>query len=598
MKLPPVFLFAFAQHADDPQLEQLRAEERKIREILQAAHDARKIECIFLGAVTQDELYWQINRFHNRLAVFHFGGHSDHQLLALQDEPTRSANLSVVLGMQQQLQLLFLNGCANAPQVQAFWDEGVPAVIATRTTIADDHAVTFSPAFYQALVEGKTIQQSFESASARIADKIGNGDRPAIYRSLSLRGDSTPPFPWGLYVKKEDESAMEWQLPEPFQIPDNMDFYSEVPLSRKDANKLLVKHLFAGMATANRRCANDWEDYNDPNGEVTFNDLQDTIYKRFPSILGVHIRDLFSEDGQEKGRVRLQYMNNVYCVFAQLVTSLALAGFWKAIMEKENLKQAVYIEPAYREDLQSLLDLKPENHGTFDFLRLLTAIHYIGKKNDLNGFFYEMPAFLDTLLKKETVFSAYRFLETELRARLLAANIASEEVSDLCAESEKQLGILLGAGAFLINYQLTSINDIMVRNQLRKAQASFIHRKYVLRGWDETTWDHAPLHRQGFTCDHSVVITPNLKNEEAPLWVLSPFLVDQNAFKARAKTPKIYFWQGTSGNGKSQYLHAETLEEKWEVNLEYNKSEKAEELEEMVNLLDTFLEDLKKLLSS
>ena len=41
---------------------------------------------------------------------------------------------------------------------------------------------------------------------------------------------------------------------------------------------------------------------------------------------------------------------------------------------------------------------------------------------------------------------------------------------------------LIGAGAFLANYQLASINDIMVHKELHGGKASYVHKKYVLRG--------------------------------------------------------------------------------------------------------------------
>ena len=157
----PLFLFAFAQHADDPKLEQLQVEKSKIQKALQGAKGAGRIDYEFLDTTTVDELYWQLNHFHGQLAVFHFGGHSNHRLLALQDKPTRSSNLSTVLGMQDQLKLVFLNGCANAAQVQELWDKGVKAVIATQESVGDEAAMYFSVAFYQAAEREEKLEAGF-----------------------------------------------------------------------------------------------------------------------------------------------------------------------------------------------------------------------------------------------------------------------------------------------------------------------------------------------------------------------------------------------------------------------------------------------------
>lgn len=589
----PLFLFAFAQSAADAQLEQLRAEEQGIRKALQQARDARRIDYEFLGNTTLDELYAQLNRFHNRLAIFHFSGHSNNQLLALQDKPTRAGNLSTVLGMQNQLMLVFLNGCANAQQVQELWDKGCKVIIATQAKVEDTAAMQFSLAFYQALKEGKTLREAFDTAKSQLSDQAGGKQSLALYRT-PVAGDQVEKqgFPWGLYVREADEALLDWTLPDPFVEPPDQDFHSEVEVT--EVNKVLVEGLFAEMAKVHRRCALDWEDYQSGK-EVTFSDLTMTIFNRLPSVLSKHIRTLFAPAEKEKGRRRLLYMNNVYLVFTQLVTAIALADFWRAITLHPQKK--VSIRSAYQKDLRALLEMKAAQNPSLDYLQLLIALYYIKQDNGLSPTLPELAPFAERLGQDKACFSAYRALEN-LRSRLQANNIPSDEVAALCQASESHLSTLLGAGAFLVNYQLASINDILVHNGLRSKGVSYVHWRYSLIGSDDHSRDHVQLSKQAFTCNHSILLTANLEDDQAPTLVLTPFLIDRNAFNKKANVPRIYFWQGIWPDGSPYYLQAETLVDHWKQPMQAADKDRTMEFEASLQLFQIFRNDLQTYLFS
>jgi hypothetical protein len=107
----PIFLFAFAN--DSGSTLRLPEEERSARAELAAAHDQQRIEFHTLGHATLDDIYRAFNRFHNRIAVFHYGGHSDGQFLHLEDTRARAAALSTLMGMQRQLQLVWQPGAGE-----------------------------------------------------------------------------------------------------------------------------------------------------------------------------------------------------------------------------------------------------------------------------------------------------------------------------------------------------------------------------------------------------------------------------------------------------------------------------------------------------
>lgn len=85
MKRTPVFLFAFANQ-QDAYLEALKGEERAIRECLSGRHDQNVLECLSLGSTSLEDIYRNFHRFHNRIAVFHYGGHSNSEALHLEGQ--------------------------------------------------------------------------------------------------------------------------------------------------------------------------------------------------------------------------------------------------------------------------------------------------------------------------------------------------------------------------------------------------------------------------------------------------------------------------------------------------------------------------------
>lgn len=216
----PVFLFIFA---NDPQQSlDLPNEERTIWNALKHLHDQEIIEYRALHNVTVKDLYQEINDFSGRIALFHFGGHSDGDFLNLSRGETEAQNLAVVLGSEKNLKLVFLNGCANLEQVDELFTQKVPAVIATTSAIEDKTAVGFAGQFYSAIANYKTINAAYTSASAFIRDndKVELATEAQNWRSVVEKtrglaprsGSANPALPWGLN-HNNNSKALEWKLP-------------------------------------------------------------------------------------------------------------------------------------------------------------------------------------------------------------------------------------------------------------------------------------------------------------------------------------------------------------------------------------------------
>jgi len=244
MRKRPIYLFAFAN--DNRQSLQLKEEEKIIRALFDPLHDQNRIEVHYLSSATVDEVYQAFNRFHNRIALFHYSGHSGTDFLELEDKKARSAFLSILMGQQSTLKLVLLNGCSNKKQVVELRQQGVKSIIATSAPIADEKALQFSEYFYQAFVKGVSIDDSFSAAKAKL-----NNDYPTINLQkrdivFSLNLDESEAFPWGLYA--EENADLAYAMPDATPSIENPNFLLPVTLTYPDVNKELVELTFEGMS--------------------------------------------------------------------------------------------------------------------------------------------------------------------------------------------------------------------------------------------------------------------------------------------------------------------------------------------------------------
>lgn len=216
-RLPVVFL-AFA-NATEAHLALLKAESRELYRVLQPLEDANQVALQREESCQFNELYDELVANLDRLVVFHYAGHANGELLQFEDGSGGREGLARLLGQQEQLKLVFLNGCASRGHVQSLLGAGVPAVIATSVPIGDEKAQRFSAAFYAALAGGASIAKSFESARGFVEGQQ-KGAGVAFTRDLG-RADDTPEtlaapvLEWGLYTREEAAGDLEgWRLPD------------------------------------------------------------------------------------------------------------------------------------------------------------------------------------------------------------------------------------------------------------------------------------------------------------------------------------------------------------------------------------------------
>lgn len=187
----------------------LDQEERSIREALRELDKQQHIEHKSRGQVNLDDVYNEFNTYHNRIYIFHYGGHSDSEFLHLQEHHARSEQLAILIGQQKHLKLVFLNGCANRPQVQFLLDRGVPAVIATSESVHDKYACFFAVQFYEAFAGGKSIKEAFDAAKSYV-QQVQNEIEFVTERGCRPRNPVEETMAWGLYYK--EDAVLNWNI--------------------------------------------------------------------------------------------------------------------------------------------------------------------------------------------------------------------------------------------------------------------------------------------------------------------------------------------------------------------------------------------------
>src|SRR6185436_10381800 len=201
-------------------LRNLPEEQRQVRNAMAAAVEAGLCEVVERANATVDEVLdvFQDPKYRDRVAVFHFGGHAGGAELLLESAEGKATvahagGLARFLGTQRGLELVFLNGCSSAGQVQGLLDAGVPAVIATSQAIDDGVATVFSARFYKALASGTPVPTAYAEAEGAVQTRQGDLARGA-YRSFVPEVVAEDRWPWGLFVAPGAEGRLaHWSLP-------------------------------------------------------------------------------------------------------------------------------------------------------------------------------------------------------------------------------------------------------------------------------------------------------------------------------------------------------------------------------------------------
>ena len=539
MSGPPVVLLAFANDEGN-HLDNLVRERKTISDALSSFEDNSYIRVHVEDDAGIDDLFGLFDRFSDQVAMFHYGGHADGTALDLEkpggeNEVAHAGGLAKMLGLSEQLQLIFLNGCATQGQVKALLDAGVKAVIATAAPINDAMATDFAGQFYSTLAAGQSIGKAFEAARALIATRYGDAKTIEQFRGFTF-GDAgtgaaqqvSTDLTWGIYTQPNGDAVLDWALPTQAanQVIIRGAAFSQdasVPV-----NNDLIQTAFNAVAPHSPQ-VEMLLDLQKKTGQADFRSIRQQLIDSFPSPVGEQLRKLFASSTVDEARLRQLVVT--YETIIKLFAFAMLSQLWNARVDKPDL--AISDDQRASIDSFNTLDANAEAH--FDYVALIIAIDQIFSANSVEPFMSECSQ-LGGALGSGPANDAWRFMD-EMRGEIADGKVDASEVESFCVQAEKHLGVLLDAMAFIVGYKLATIKTISI-NKTRHKPAEFHHRQVLLdrvtAGFEDT--DEV---RASFTDNESVIILKD-PSDVTNYLNLTPFVVDQNALTHNQGT-KLYF---------------------------------------------------------
>lgn len=532
----PVIVLAFSND-QDAYLRMVVRERKNIFKALQQHHDQGYVQVHKEENTSIEDIFDLFNRYSDRIAIFHYGGHANGTHLHLERSAAKAEmadalGLAQLLGQQPALQLVFLNGCATKNQVEQLFSSGVRAVIATSVPINDEVATEFAEQFYHALAAKATIQKAFQTAKAFVTTRYGKSREVNEFRALHWAGKSeagSEEPPWGLYVNSNGEDALAWTLPESAEHKVIIRGAALATKAGGNVNTELIETLFNAVAKQSPEVGVLWEAAKQ-NKRQDLRMVRQQIIDSFPAPIGEQLRKLFA--GNTIDVQRLRQLVLTYETVAELFCFTLLSQLW----DERFTNPALNIGENHLVEFNSIFALSAGSQPTFDYVNVIAVVAQILGENGISPFVEEV-ADIATVLRQDTLDNAYRFME-EMRAELLDGKIAADEIESFCLQSEKHLGNILSALAFLVKYKLTTIKRIDIIKTRHEAPA-YRHNQVMLDRVTAGVMDSEETYPE-FTDSESVILLKNADDVKEYL-SLSPFVIDENAFTGDQNS-KLFFY--------------------------------------------------------
>ncbi len=174
-------------------------EQKRIRAAVESALHRDQIELDVRPAATAADLLDGVTRF--RPHVVHFSGHSDEELLILEDEldsphtgidvPAR-AFARAIAATDDPPVLVVLNSCNSARHLHRLVCDVVPFAIGMAVSIDDGDAISYAAQFYAAIANGQSILSAHRSAQAALElAGVEDSDLPVLESAVGVDPSST-----------------------------------------------------------------------------------------------------------------------------------------------------------------------------------------------------------------------------------------------------------------------------------------------------------------------------------------------------------------------------------------------------------------------
>ncbi|MDX1477254.1 MAG: CHAT domain-containing protein [Saprospiraceae bacterium] len=514
----PIIYLAFANDRDD-YLVNLKNESRGIRDKLSELDRKEYIRVNREESASSSDIFTDVAESEGRLAIFHYGGHANGTRLHLEGEGEGAAEgLAQLLGDQENLLLVFINGCSSKGQVQTLFDHGVKAVIATSVAINDDKATAFAIRFYESLAHRRTIEQAFNAATGLLRTDHSDKLQPHQRGVLKVWGDQQEPeeLPWGLYIKEGHDEVRHAKLP----------YYREIGLPKD-----LIQYMGSSF-TANRYIISVLDEMCKFNPDIydQMTEMRDgkrvpidssrypgIIIENFPWPIGSQILELIKNDAPD--RTRVEHLLSTYIVTSMVLYYILLSDFWEAryklkdasiLWDHPHLAKTNWIDYDYLAQVKPLYDslVKVKSPFVTEFEMLINAA------NDADSHFNKAHAYL------------------EQQRALVSEGFPEEGLDKLCLKLEQAVRVILAQASFLANYRMLTVRNVSIdkprfepaRYELDMGRLN-AQQNVMLKLYQ----DRLRRLKTSYCDSSSVILTAN-EDRLGESLNLSPFIIDKNTF--------------------------------------------------------------------
>lgn len=567
MSTKPVIILAFANDRDN-YLPMITRERKNIYRTLQDFHDKGYIQVHKEESTEVADIFDLFNRFNHRVAIFHYGGHAGGSHLQLETvegdaQLAHAGGLAQLMGLQKELRVVFLNGCATRKQVDLLLAAGVKSVIATSVPIDDKMATEFSEQFYKALAAQNTIRKSFNTAKAFVASKYGPSKKIDYYssRAISWSGKpetSTDEFPWGLYHQEDGGDALEWKLPTSVQDAVIIRGPAAPVAGQVQVNTELIQALFKEVARHSPEVGYLMEGYK-RSGRMDIRVVRQAVIDSFPAPVGEQLRRLFA--GNTIDLQRLRQLVATYKTIIELLCFTTLSQLWEAKYQNPDFT----IPEDDLVEFNSFFALNADSYPTYNYIKLMETMARIFKENRIPFFIEELSEFCENLLKKDQFYKAHLFME-EMKRELAENTVGAGEIDSFCQQAEQHLTVILSTLAFFVKYKLITTKNIELIKR-RHAPARFRHIRVILDRVTAGVIDEEQVF-DTYTDNKSVMLLKDLQDVSQFL-SLSPFVIDENALAGNQNSKIFYYNYRDASDGGYYYKFVDNEEELLPVNNKY-----------------------------
>lgn len=556
----PTILLTFSNNMDD-YLPNIVAEQKAIKQELLDFEDKHYLQVRDLQHATTEEIFYHINRYHNRVAIWHYGGHADGRSIQLESEigVVQSASVKGIaglLGTQEGLKLVFLNGCATGGQVNALLKSGVKAVIATSVAINDKTAVDFATQFYQALARGSNIREAFVKAKAFVETT----QKTTIQSIEATRGFDFEDekwqntIPWGLYWRPEAEAVLDWKLPTQsfFEINFSSD---KLHQTKSEINSILVDNTVKAIQNGEVvlqlvEKIKELRKQGDKKIKPTDAEKKDAIVRSYLAPISVQIRALFTEIySQQNNENRLRQLLITYRETLKLVAFTLLSDVWDRAHQQHLAEaKALDLSDFQRLQIEAFFSLNEHTQSTFDFFQLINALLEIRNKNKIEFYIKGLNAYPNGWTENTVLATANEHFKTI--KSVLEDAVPSRLIEPYCVASEQELTNVLCELYFLVEYKMAVIKNIEVQQIKNLPPPSFKHTMVELdNNYNDVGEKDRSRELEKPTDMESVLIYQKNISDNLNL---SPFVLDENAL-VREYNSKVYFFSHLSEKGLHYY---------------------------------------------